>query len=83
MNCKFCGCELRNTADDYVHGFCFEHTIQGYYFDTNTWRPEDPKGWICPKCKKVYSPYIYECAECNGIKIVKQDTDYDVSKCGT
>jgi len=24
------------------------------------------KGWICPKCGKVWAPYIEECRECNG-----------------
>lgn len=23
-----------------------------------------PKGWECPKCGKVYSPYQYECTKC-------------------
>lgn len=24
-----------------------------------------PKGWICPKCSKVYSPTTPECCDCN------------------
>lgn len=27
---------------------------------------ESPKyGWICPKCGKVYAPYVKECSDCN------------------
>lgn len=22
-------------------------------------------GWICPKCGRVYAPFILECAKCN------------------
>lgn len=28
-------------------------------------------GWICPKCGRVYAPYVFECTHCNKeIKIV-------------
>lgn len=27
------------------------------------------KGWICPKCNKVFSPSIIECIYCNGISV--------------
>ena len=23
------------------------------------------KGWVCPKCSNVYSPYIKQCGNCN------------------
>lgn len=23
------------------------------------------KGWICPKCGKVYAPFVPECVDCN------------------
>ena len=26
-------------------------------------------GWICPKCGKVYAPYVTECIACNGASI--------------
>jgi len=22
-------------------------------------------GWICPKCNRVYGPFVQECAQCN------------------
>lgn len=22
-------------------------------------------GWICPKCGRVYAPYVFECHYCN------------------
>lgn len=27
------------------------------------------QGWICPICRKVYSPYVRECEACNGAKV--------------
>lgn len=24
-----------------------------------------PKGWVCPKCDRVFSPYQSECKYCN------------------
>lgn len=24
------------------------------------------KGWECPKCSKVYAPFVPECGKCNG-----------------
>ena len=26
-------------------------------------------GWICPKCGRVYAPFIYECAHCNNNEV--------------
>ena len=23
-------------------------------------------GWVCPKCGRVYGPFVGECASCNG-----------------
>lgn len=27
---------------------------------------ESLTGWVCPKCGKVYSPFMPECSHCNG-----------------
>lgn len=24
-----------------------------------------PSGWVCPKCTKVYAPFVTECWSCN------------------
>lgn len=24
------------------------------------------QGWLCPKCSKVYAPWVKECGSCNG-----------------
>ena len=29
---------------------------------------EAVKGWVCPKCERVYSPVIPECSSCNTIR---------------
>jgi hypothetical protein len=26
---------------------------------------DTPKGWICPKCERVYAPFVSECLKCN------------------
>lgn len=31
-------------------------------------------GWICPRCGKVYAPYIMECIKCNNKVIMEQNT---------
>lgn len=23
-----------------------------------------PQGWVCPKCGRVYAPWVYTCAPC-------------------
>lgn len=32
-------------------------------------------GWICPKCGRVYAPYIAECQHCNKEVIVTSNVD--------
>lgn len=37
--------------------------------------PDDPKnGWICPKCGRVYAPFVYECAPCNNVLKIESNT---------
>lgn len=33
------------------------------------------KGWICPKCGRVYAPYIPECQHCNKALIITSNFD--------
>lgn len=33
------------------------------------------KGWICPKCGRVYAPYMPECQHCNEALIVTSEFD--------
>lgn len=28
---------------------------------------KDPFGWICPRCRKIYSPNTSECFNCNTV----------------
>ena len=27
------------------------------------------RGWVCPKCEKVYAPHIAQCWECNSREV--------------
>ncbi len=38
----------------------------------------EPQGWSCPKCGKVYAPWVWECHGCNsGIPAYQPgNTDY-------
>ena len=29
----------------------------------------EPSGWICPKCGRVYAPWVKECEACNPVKV--------------
>lgn len=41
----------------------------------NELNPSNRKtGWICPKCGRVYAPYIKECIKCNNKVIIEQNT---------
>lgn len=26
---------------------------------------DQPQGWVCPKCGRVYAPWVYTCAKCD------------------
>jgi len=34
------------------------------------------KGWECPKCGKVYAPFVQECAGCNKEPTKQSSPDY-------
>ena len=31
-------------------------------------------GWICPKCGRVYAPFVLYCDYCNNKSIIEQNT---------
>ncbi len=35
------------------------------------WVPTD-RGWVCPKCERVYSPKVIQCRACNGDRSVPE-----------
>ncbi len=49
--------------------------IDGYQYMPST-------GWVCPKCGKVYAPWVSECSQCRGITVMNTDvcTDYKICK---
>lgn len=32
------------------------------------------KGWICPKCGRVYAPWVPSCEHCNKMAIINSQT---------
>lgn len=41
------------------------------------------KGWECPKCGKVYAPWVRECNKCPEIKIMPGNPKDDLHWDGT
>lgn len=33
-----------------------------------------PVGWICPKCGRVYAPFVLYCDYCNSRVVIEQNT---------
>jgi len=45
---------------------CFDNTI-----NYNPWpRLQSNHGWICPRCNKVYAPFVQSCYGCNNTNTV-------------
>lgn len=74
-SCPNCGAQM---SYDYIHGTwyctscrCTAQDNIGMSDKTETTKEhnisaQSPKfGWICPKCGKVYAPYVKECSDCN------------------
>jgi hypothetical protein len=52
---------MNNTAgdyDDFTGDFNWKWNT-GYYYNPK-------EGWICPKCGRVFSPWVKECPYCGG-----------------
>ena len=63
-------------SDNDYYPLWFPYWDQQYPNYYGPWHPQytvpiipdvitDNKGWICPKCDKVYSPKVKQCKECN------------------
>ena len=37
------------------------------------------EGWVCPKCERVYSEYVFECKHCNDV-VSKIEAEIDKFK---
>lgn len=75
--CPHCG---------YMDGYA-NHRLDCPHNQTTKWythpiyTEEDDKGWICPKCKRVWSPAVYECEVCNGTSVTcKCETERDIKE---
>lgn len=45
-------------------------TYEGYEIPAITYTPASSTvGWICPKCSRVWSPWVNECAWCNALAV--------------
>lgn len=67
MKCYMCNKEL-TTGDCGTKGLCNECINKSYY------SPVKNLGWECPKCGRVYAPFIGECNNCNQVKIYTNST---------
>jgi len=38
--------------------------------------PQLPTGWQCPQCRRIYSPFVCECACCNSASVSKLDYNH-------
>lgn len=43
---------------------------------TITATPFVQTGWICPKCGRVFAPFVSECHYCNNPQIITNTTSY-------
>lgn len=69
MKCSSCGKEMQSTGDDFINGICSFCKLK----ETNKNQNTLLYGWICPRCQKVHSPFVYEC-DCPPPMIVKTGT---------
>lgn len=56
---KLCPCREREESERLGRKW---HPLSGPA-PVNVW--PSPRGWECPKCGKVYAPFVAECSKCN------------------
>lgn len=62
-----CNCVLPNINPGACR-YCPNNPTREFY-KSPSWFPteevETRKGWVCPKCGRVYSNWVFECKKCN------------------
>ena len=52
--------------------------MNNYLKHYEVWRQhmtDNPQGWICPNCKKVYSPDVKSCKKCSKNEAKSETTE--------
>jgi len=60
---------------DYENGKWSHGVVGKITFNNNDYIKSSQAGWLCPKCGRIWAPWIAECTICNLQKKVNNEKD--------